>query len=267
MIRTRAILFLPILMSLGLVWLAAAVERAPAETPASQPAETQSPAKPTLTELVAQLRAPQFEVRDHAQEALLRLPAEKLSEIEGALAKESDAEAEARLTRVAVHLFLKARTPFVGQGSMLGIALNIEAYRTQHRDEAPRAAIAVTQTQPGFPAAEQLRPGDRILAIDHHTFPLETTIDDFRNRITANSPGTILHFTVLRNGREMQMDIMLAGLPDAGAAGIAKFISERETALREYMAKLHPTDTSKESLTIKDDSPVPGPDEGIPGDQ
>jgi hypothetical protein len=152
---------------------------------ASQPESTTQ-----LAKLIEALSSPQFTTREEATYALLRLPTNRRPDIETALARTTDAEAIARLTRVALHLFLKGQTPLVGTAALLGIAPNIEPVRLGKNNGDLRMCVAVGETQLGFPAAEQLRCGDRIMAINGRNFALDLTFEEFRQTINAQTPGT-----------------------------------------------------------------------------
>lgn len=195
--------------------------------------------------LVAALRAPQFEVRQDATTTLLRLSPDRLPEVRSALAAEEDVEASARLMQVAIHLFLKARTPLEGRASLLGIKLNLEPIRIDHRKpDDLRMSVAVAELQPGYPAAQELRVGDRIIAIDGARFPIDMDIDQFRAQVTDRSPGRVLPFSIIRNGKQIEVPVQLAGLPAAGvrdnerALNIERAIDERNLALARFLASL-----------------------------
>jgi hypothetical protein len=192
-----------------------------------------------LDPLVAALRAPQFEARQAATTSLLRLSPDRLPEVRSALAAEADVEASARLMQVAIHLFLKARTPLEGRASLLGIKLNLEPVRIDARKpDDLRMSVAVAELQPGYPAAQELRVGDRLIAIDGTRFPIDLDIDQFRAMVTNRPPGQVLPFTIIRNGKQIEVPVQLAGLSAAGALSIDRAIEERNLALARFMAGL-----------------------------
>jgi hypothetical protein len=207
--------------------------------------------KGPLDEFVAALRSPSFEARDEATTALLRLSPDRLGEIQSLLARESDAEAAARLTQVAIHLFLKARTPLEGQASLLGIKFNDELVRTNTKDGDLSMSIAVMELQPGYPAAQELRVGDRLLGIDGKRFPVDMPRETFPSLVRAHYPGEVVTFTILRQGKEMDVKVQLAGLPVAGVLNLEQAIEQRNAAANAFVTGLK-TGRKDTPLVIED---------------
>jgi C-terminal processing protease CtpA/Prc len=207
----------------------------------------------SMESLMAALHSEKYQVREDATMALLRLPAERLSDIEQALAAEADPEAIVRLTRVAVHLYLKARTSMVPSDhawSMMGIALAVEPIVLDPKDEEAHAAIVVTDVKSGFPAMETLKPGDRIIGLAGKTFPGEYEVGDFQREINGKLPGDFVDLTVLRNHKQFQASVQLAARTmDAGP-----FIEQREEWTREYLLTLK-KGLSGKAVVMRDTSP------------
>ncbi|MCL2640244.1 MAG: PDZ domain-containing protein [Phycisphaerales bacterium] len=183
--------------------------------------------------LVKGVRSEDFRERERASDQLLRLPFERLSEIEHVLALETDAEVIARLTEVALHLYLKDPriTPLEGQAGLLGISLDIE----------PRNggwAIIVMEAKPGFPAYEVLRAGDRILAIDEQVLGTGYSIEAFRERVSATAAGAFLNVTLLRDGKTFPAKVQVAGLEQKGDDFVMNFIERRARLGRLYLSQL-----------------------------
>ncbi|MCL2646175.1 MAG: PDZ domain-containing protein [Phycisphaerales bacterium] len=221
--------------------------------PASEAATTETaPPQPSgTTSLIKALRSDQFHVREQASTKLLRLPPERLSEIEHALASETDAEAIARLTTVALHLYLKNPqiTPLQGKAGLLGISLSVEPRGTrgdmeegeQKVDPQARAgggAIVVIDIKPGFPAYEVLKPGDRILAIDDKPLTLGYSVDAFREKVSATMPGSFIPMTLLRGGKKINAQVQIAGLDRKGDDFILDFIEKRTRLANSYLSQL-----------------------------
>ena len=131
----------------------------------------------SLAPLIEALCSSVYQERDQATQALLRLPPDRLSDIVAALERESDSEAVARLMQVAAHLYLKPRTAMQRPSllglwfkeemvSMLGLRFKLDPVRIDPHDEDLSMTIAVTELQPGFPAYQILRLGDRIVGIN-----------------------------------------------------------------------------------------------------
>ncbi len=162
---------------------------------------TDRAAPPTIETSIAQLTAQNFSTRDNAEHYLMRQSPENLATIELALATAEDSEAVMRLTRIAMHLYLKGRTQFVGQASILGIRMNMKMGNFELNHKAMQKMITVMELQPGFPAAEVLYPGDQIIGINHEPFGPDMEIDWFPRLINTFVPGTTVQFTILRAAR------------------------------------------------------------------
>lgn len=247
------------LSALAIVFLTAitglAAEPPHATVPVQSVATSQPESTTPLAKLIEALSSPQFTTREEATYTLLRLPTNQRPDVEAALARTTDAEAVARLTRVALHLFLKAQTSMEGTAALLGIAPNIEPVRLGKNNGDLRMSVAVGETQLGFPAAEQLRCGDRILAINGRNFTLDLTFEEFRQRINTQTPGTTLTFTVLRGGRQIVVPVRLVGLTEEQVSDITQYVHRRNEAAQAYLAALRTGETPSARLEIKDDSP------------
>jgi hypothetical protein len=210
---------------------------APVQAPAPEHAEMQGPRKipKPIRELIEQLHSPVFATREAATFALMRLDPADEDIVRAAAEAETDSEAFARLVEVAVHLHLRARTPLTGQQAALGITLNIEPVRIGPRAE-PTASVAVMSIEPGFPAEEVLKPGDRIVAVDGQTFPLDLDVVAFRDRINLTRPGSAVHFTIVRDGKVMKADVVLAGL--SNDTSLANLVDERRNTAEAYVGNI-----------------------------
>src|SRR4051812_31644122 len=132
---------------------------------------------PSHDAVLADLRSDDYAKRERATHDLLLLPPQRLEEIRQLLDREQDPEVLARLQQVAVHLFLKARTPLTeGEGALLGVRsddLSFEQMRVDPGQPNLQMTIAINEIEPGFPAAQVLFPGDRLIAIDGERFEVD----------------------------------------------------------------------------------------------
>jgi hypothetical protein len=214
----------------------------------------------SIAPLVEALRSPRFSERETASMALLRLPPRRLPDVVRALAAETDAEAIERLTQTAAHLYLKPRTLlrtkpslmglwFEGPSqSMLGVKFKMDPVKLRPEDAAPAMTVMVTEIQVGFPAMQSLRNGDRIVAIGGTGFPDNLTPDDsdyFRTRVAALWPGGVVAMSVLRDGRLLQVDVQVAGLPVDGPSSPTTMVNLRAAALEAFLRSLKTTDKSQ----------------------
>jgi hypothetical protein len=220
---------------------------------------TDIPGPRDLRPLIGNLHSLQYAAREEAYQVLLHLPSDRLSDIREALAHESDAEAAARLTRIAMHLFLKGQTPLQGRSSLLGIKFHPEIVRLDpKKPDDFRLTITIAELQLGYPAAQDLRVGDRLIAIDGKLFPLEMAEDDFRSAIINRRPGSIVRFTVVRQGQQLEIPVELAGLPDEGI----EVAIERRNASLEAFAQSLQTAVASKPLILPDPSGFV-PDNGL----
>ncbi len=188
--------------------------------------------------LIHNLHSTSYPVREAATLGLMRLGAERRSDVEQALARETDPESVVRLERAAVHLFMKARTSMEGEIGVLGISLLLEAVQLDPKSPRVQMAVVVIKTQPGFPAAESLEPADRILGIDGEWFTLQSDSDRFRKQINETRPGTVVMLTVLRDGKRMDIPVRVAGLRMQDAPLFQAIVRQRDAAAAEYAAGL-----------------------------
>jgi len=203
------------------------------------------------------LRADSFAQRVNAQEALLRLPPVRLRDVVAALASQTDTEAIERLTQVAAHLYLKPRTPLHTKASllgfwhaepslsMLGIKYKMDLVKLQSADSGPVMTVMVTEIQVGFPIMQTLRNGDRIVAIGGAGFPADGPPEDntiFRQRVAELWPGGLVTMTILRDGKQLPMDVQLAGMPLLGPSSPADMVARREAALQAFLRSLKTAD-------------------------
>jgi hypothetical protein len=213
----------------------------------------------SLKGLIAGVKSTRFEERENSQDRLMHLPASQLSELAQALMSETDPEGILRLTTVVSHLYLKARTPVGPQSggepavSLLGIRFRPVIFRPDaKKPEDVRMCIEVDQLQPGYPAAQELKEGDRIMEVDGKPFPLSTQDEEFKNIVRSHRPGSTMRCVVMRQGERVAVDVQLAALPAGTGDNITQAITQRDEALRNYLKSLHVFE--KEPLMVRADT-------------
>ncbi len=215
-----------------------------------------------VARLVGELRASDYATREKGTVGLMGLGAEKLSEVEGALAKESDPEVIARLERVAVHLFMKARTGLQGDVGVLGISLQPSLVQLDAKSPAVAVSIMVVKTQPGFPAAEVLEPFDQVIAVNGERFFQEDASDSFRGKVNASAPGSVVRMTIVRDGKVMDVGVRVAGLAERDVPLFQAIVAKRDEIAREFLAALV-TGGEKKPLLVAEGSGEPVEFDGV----
>lgn len=77
--------------------------------------------------------------------------------------------------------------------------------------------IYVLSVRDDMPSSNVLRPGDRIIAIDEHTFDSSL---EFTNYIQSKKVGDEIHVTFLRNNKKMTKKIAVDMIPEINKPGI-----------------------------------------------
>lgn len=202
-----------------------------------------------IAPLVKALEAASYQERKIASESLLRLPPARLNEVVETLQKEKDEEVVARLTEVAAHLYLKPRTYLKARTSVLGVWNNhrdpsLLGIRYQPdkvkigSDEKETMTVMVTELQPGFPAMQTFRAGDRIVAINGEGFPLDMPDGAFRERIAGLWPGNLTPMVVLRDGKLLELGVQTTCVPVSDSVPAELLIEQRNTSLAAFLESL-----------------------------
>jgi hypothetical protein len=224
-------------------------------------ADVQGSIKP----LVDKLRSAVYGEREDASRALLRLPPRRLDEIVEALSHETDAESIERLKQVAAHLYLKPRTLLKTRASLFGVwhqqpnlslvgmKFRMDPVKLAPSDAAPTMTALVTEIQPGFPAFQTLRNGDRIVAMGGVGFPPDIPLEDgsyFRSRVAELWPGSVIQMSVLREGRVLDLGVQVSGLPLDGATSPDVMVQMRAAALTNFLDSLKTGDKTQASAAL-----------------
>ena len=233
------------------------------------------PVEGTLAPLVRSLRSDSYLEREKASEVMLRLPPERLPDVVAALAVETDLEAISRMKTIAGHLFLKPRTNVAARSGFLGIGalgqyvsmLGMKFYDPERMHVAETGqdmvVVRVRELLPGFPSAQELRAGDCIAAINGKPFPEEMVparvrrevVEDifadaadqqaanaanlmFQNRVRSLWPGGVATFTVVREGKLMEVPVQLAAMPASAKDSLGSLMDMRMQLMTTYIDSL-----------------------------
>jgi hypothetical protein len=206
-----------------------------AATTTTAPAADATPWRTRVLAAIAQLHAPTWAERQAADETLLRQPPAARVLVEQALSADADPETRGRLESIALHLYLKEQTPTTGAASILGITLPPLA---PDPDAQAPGSIMVVSVLPGFNAAEVLKPGDLILAIDGEALPPRTSAETFRDLVNPRPPNGPLHLRIKREGQVMTVDVQPAGIDEPGLDELMQFSQQRAALAKAYLQDL-----------------------------
>ncbi len=217
---------------------------APRSIPTTHPASSEKSSAPalheklTLRSAVAMLSSDQWSVRSRAQSFLMQENPSQLPVVLNDLRRTHNAEKANRLLKVALQLYLMARTPVLGGPvSFLGVQYNMQRITVRlHGHHIACAAVQVVAILPGFPAAAVLRDTDMIIGINGRIFPLWMTADAFRQQIQALKPGDMVRLSVLRGLSVVSLPVRLVGVPrDMGQLGA--MLAQRQAAAAAFVAR------------------------------
>jgi hypothetical protein len=216
-----------------------------------------------IAPLVKALEAASYQDRRAASEALLRLPPGRLPEIVAAVKQERDEEALARLTEVAAHVYLKPRTYLSVRTSLLGAWFNhhdpsllgvrflLDPLKIRDTDDAATMTVLVTEIQPGFPAMQTLRTGDRIVAINGEGFGGDIADTAFRDRIAALWPGSVVPMLVFREGKLLELGVQTTGMPLKGGDIPEVLLDRRSASLQIFLQSLKAPEKDQTSASAE----------------
>ena len=228
----------PIRVNLFLVVLALgpvqALAQAPATQPSTQPADTTA-----IHRWLADLASPDSSVRDNARSKMMTLTREELPTLQK-LVEESRplAPSQAIAIRQIVQEVYLAGEPYQAEENkgFLGILMDGSAGLRDfdHGDVHGDPGVVVAERIPGFCASRMLLDGDVILGTTNPRL-MFTDSTALVNAIQAVLPGETIHLQVLRNGRVIDVPLVLDPKPaEASIPTITSFKLRRAAKFQEY---------------------------------
>ena len=184
------------------------------------------------------LSSDQWQVRSRAQSFLMRENPSRLPAVLNDLRRTHNAEKANRLLKVALQLYLMARTPVLGGPvSFIGVRYNMQRVTVRlHGHHIACEAATVVAILPGFPAAAVLRATDMIIGINGRIFPLWMTAEAFRQQIQELKPGDVVRLSVIRGLAVVSLPVRLVGVPrDLGQLGA--MLARRQAAAAAFVAR------------------------------
>lgn len=163
--------------------------------------------------ILERLASDDYQVREQTTQDLLIDPTITPETIRDLLALADQPEQRHRLLRVARHktlcIFRRQQFREIGPGS-LGVSLSSRTLEAGELPGLTQPAVEVVLTLPGFPAYEQLRPGDRIIEFAGRPVPEDPASDQFSSLIKLHQAGETVQMTVIRDGQRVPVSLVLA---------------------------------------------------------
>lgn len=179
---------------------------------------------------IIQLADTSSEIRYQAEKNLLRQGPKALPLVSEALVKSRDFEQTIRLRKIATHLFIRPLNTMEGHG-LLGITLQETQVCINPKTGEMRSGVVIVESPqaaftggivPGFPAAECVELGDRILGLDGEELPDEQTLVYFRQQVAAHTPGQMVRLQLIRGMKELTVEVPVMGSESVESPQIGK---------------------------------------------
>ncbi len=205
--------------ALGLCGALPGTGPARARAAATQPAATTRPAARITAQDLAQLDNDAWKVREAATQRLLALDLTPQA-VAAAYARARSPEQRQRLELIAEHQFLRTYiAAHFSSDTSAALGVRQQMVLPNEDNGLKHPAVRVEATLPGFPATGRLQTGDLILALDGKPFPDagQDPATVLRQQVLGLRPGDLLHLTVQRDGRTLQVAVPLAPASALGA--------------------------------------------------
>ena len=215
-----------------------------AERPAGRrPAPGERPAASVLGQWFAELADADAAVRDAARMKLMGMRREDLAAFEGVVRESLPLmpSQAAVLRRIVTHVFLTGEpyqtTELEG---FLGVKMQETSVRVPSADEAepfaPAVGVVIVDRMPGFAGARMLRDGDVILGVVERPDVRTMGTHEFTLVVRAVTPGSTIHFQVMRQGQIIRVPVAPDPRPFQADA-IQELINLRQHLADEYWEK------------------------------
>lgn len=238
---------LKLLSLLALLVAMPSVPRAPAQSTPRQPEKQQREERPELVSMrqwFAELDDPDAAVRDAARLKLMGmrrqdLPAFRQLVHESVPLQPSQA---AVLRQVVTHVYL------AGEGyettnaeGFLGVKMQETSVRLPAADRAepfaPAVGVVIVERMPGFAGARMLVDGDVILGVVERPDVRTLGVYEFQMVVKAVTPGTTIHFQVMRQGQVIRVPIAPDPRPFEADVNMQDLTYRRQRKADEYWEK------------------------------
>jgi hypothetical protein len=226
-------------VNLLLVLLALAPSSLRAQAPATHPA-TQPADNTAVRKWLADLASPDASVRDGARAKMMTLTRDDLPALQKLVEEGRPlAPSQAIAIRQIVQEVYLAGEPYQADENkgFLGILMDNSGVAMRdfdHGDVHGDPGVVVAERIPGFCASRMLLDGDVILGTTNPRLVF-TDSSALQQAIQAVLPGETIHLQVLRNGRVIDVPLILDPKPaEASIATITGFKLRRATKFQEF---------------------------------
>ena len=195
----------------------AAQAQAVAEPPAAASDQAarlsaQPPDAETVRALVERLGSGSFDEREEATHQLLDLGSAAFGVLEQSYCGTDDYEVRLRIRDIVELIFFHEE--LFSTIGFLGVQLRIVDRAVDDRVPPGHTGVWLDRIVPDTAARRAgLRQGDLIVEMDGQPLPAGLTSAEFRRRIRDAGPGTLIRFTVDRNGQLLPVDVVLGYRP------------------------------------------------------
>lgn len=213
------------------------------EGPATQPAQhAQSDA--LMKKWLSDLASPDASIRDVARAKLMTLGRDQLPELQKLVGQSlplAPSQATA-LRQIVQEVYLGGESyESNGRDGFLGILMDQSLFAIQdfdHGDESHiEPGVVVAERIPGFCASRMLLDGDVILGTTNPPQVFRTT-KALQLAVQAMMPGETIHLQVLRNGRVIDVGLVLDPSPlEVTKENISEFKLRRAAKFNDYWQK------------------------------
>ena len=230
-------------LAMAALWCGWATMARADQLPATQPAQHADP-DAGVAKWLTDLASPEASVRDAARTNMMALNREQLPALQKLVARSRPlAPSQATALRQIVQEVFLAGEPYESNGrdGFLGIQMNqsLLAIRDFDHGDDPHVepGVVVAERIPGFCAARLLLDGDVILGT---TSPPQVFRDSKALQLAVHTmmPGETIHLQVLRNGRVIDVALVLDPSPiEVTNENISEFKLRRAARFSEYWQK------------------------------
>lgn len=211
-----------------------------AEEPATQPT-TRPSDQANMRKWLADLASPDASVRDAARARMMTLSRDDLPALQDLVRRSMPlAPSQAIALRQIVEEVYLADEPYEAAKNQgfLGILMDQGGTIMRDFDHGDQShvepGVIVAERIPGFCASRTLLDGDVILGTTNPRM-IFTDSASLQHAVQAMNPGETMHLEVLRNGRIVDVPLVLDPKPlDATPATISSFKLQRAAKFRDY---------------------------------